>query len=249
MDSHFLSTEIRPARRLIRLAQDFLCDIVADGLPLEGRTLNLNEQGLAVALSEPLFADLDCVQVRLTAHDGSLFHLTGRVVRQQQTTVGEVVVGVQLTELSLEASTNLIEKCAPHSLFMIESDPFRYPESSGLRGWIHALIGQPPIPPPDRRRIPRLPIHAACAIFRPEMTHKGLTQDLSYSGLAVLFPNFSSSQLWGAILQVKFVRLKALPISIEHRGPDALVRFSVDTIEEGKERWRDLHYSYWRHLS
>jgi hypothetical protein len=72
-DSHFLSAEIRPARRLIRLAQDFLCDIVADGLPLEGRTLNLNEQGLAVALSEPLFADLDCVQVRLTAHDGSPF--------------------------------------------------------------------------------------------------------------------------------------------------------------------------------
>jgi len=233
----------------MRLAQDFLCDIVADGLALEGRTLNLNEQGLAVALPEPVFADLDCVQVILTAHDGSLFHLTGRVVRQHQATIGEVVVGIQLAELSVGATTNLIEKCAPHSPFTMEADPFRYPEPSGLRGWIHALLGQPPVPPPDRRRIPRLPIHTACAILQPEMTHKGLTQDLSYSGLAVLFPNFSPGQLWGAILQVKFVRLKALPVSIEHRGLDALVRFRVDNIEEGKERWRDLHYSYWRHLS
>jgi hypothetical protein len=189
------------------------------------------------------------VQVILTAHDGSLFHLTGRVVRQHQATIGEVVVGIQLAELSVGATTNLIEKCAPHSPFTMEADPFRYPEPSGLRGWIHALLGQPPVPPPDRRRIPRLPIHTACAILQPEMTHKGLTQDLSYSGLAVLFPNFSPGQLWGAILQVKFVRLKALPVSIEHRGLDALVRFRVDNIEEGKERWRDLHYSYWRHLS
>lgn len=102
-DRHVLSADVRPARRLMRLAQDFLCDIVADGLPLEGRTLNLNEQGLAVALPEPVYADLDCVQVILTTHDGSLFHLTGRVVRQHQTTIGEVVVGIQLAELSVEA--------------------------------------------------------------------------------------------------------------------------------------------------
>jgi hypothetical protein len=81
------------------------------------------------------------------------------------------------------------------------------------------------------------------------MTHKDVTQDLSYSGLAVLFPIFFPGQLWDAILQVKFVRLKALPVRIEHRGPDALVRFRVVNIEEGKEGWRELHYSYWRHLS
>jgi hypothetical protein len=246
-DSHILSADVRPARRLMRLAQDFICDIFADGLSLEGRILNLNEQGLAVALSEPGFADLNCVQVILTAHDGSLCHLTGRVVRQHQTTIGEVVVGIQLAELSVETTTDLIEKCAPHSPFTMEPDIFRYPESSGLHGWIHALIGQPPVPPPDHRRIPRLPIHTACVVLRPEMTHNGLTQDLSYSGLAVLFPNISPGQLWGAVLQVKFVRLKALPVSIEHRGPDVLVRFRVD--DEGKDRWRELHYSYWRHLS
>ena len=152
-DSHSLSVDVRPARRLMRLNQDFLCAIVADGLPLEGRTFNLNEQGLAVALPEPVFADLDCVQVILTAHDGSLFHLTGRVIRQHQAMISEVVVGIQLAELSVEATTNLIEKCAPHSPFTMEADPFRYPEPSGLREWMHALIGQPPIPPPDSHRL------------------------------------------------------------------------------------------------
>ncbi|WP_053381878.1 hypothetical protein [Nitrospira moscoviensis] len=29
----------------------------------------------------------------------------------------------------------------------------------------------------------------------------------------------------------------------------ALVRFRIDQIQEGEERWRDLHYSYWRHLA
>ena len=90
-------------------------------------------------------------------------------------------------------------------------------------GWINALIGQPPIPPPDSRRIPRLPIHIACAILRSEMIHKDLTQGLSYSELAAVFPNFSTGQLGGAILQAKFVRQKALPVSIEHREPDALI--------------------------
>ena len=137
---------------------------------LEGRTLNLNEQSLAVVLPEPVFADRDCVQVILTAHDGSLLNLTGRVVRQHQTTIGEVVVGIQLAELSVEATTSLIEKCAPHSPFTMEADPFQYPEPCGLRGWIHALLSHPPAPPADRRRIPRLPIHATCAILRPEMT-------------------------------------------------------------------------------
>lgn len=137
---------------------------------LEGRTLNLNEQSLAVVLPEPVFADRDCVQVILTAHDGSLFNLTGRVVRQHQTTIGEVVVGIQLAELSSEATTSLIEKCPPHSPFTMEAGPSQYPEACGWRGWIHALLGRPSAPPTNRRRIPRLPIHTVCAILRPEMT-------------------------------------------------------------------------------
>lgn len=241
---------VRPARRLIRLTRDFLCEVSVDGLSMEGRTVNLNEQGLAVALPEPLFANLDSAAVSFTAGDGSLFHVTGRVVRQHQSKIGEVIVGIHLTDLSVDNTSALIEKCAPDSPFHMESGPFRYPQAGGLREWIRTLAGQPSISPSERRRIPRLPIHTACAVLAGgETTHKGLTQDLSYMGLSVLFPDFDPGQLWGAILHIKFVKLKALPIGIDYRGSDALVRFQVDHIEEGKERWQDLHYSYWRHLS
>lgn len=244
-----MSIDIRPARRLTRLQRDFHCEVVVDGLPMEGRTVNLNEQGLAIALPEPLFANLDSAIVALTANDGSLFKVTGRVVRQHPSTIGEVIVGIQLADLSIDTTKTLVEKCAPDSPFNMESEPFRYPAPGGLRAWIRSLTGHSRFSFSNRRRIPRLPIHTTCAILGPETTHKGLTQDLSYAGLSVLFPDFNPGQLWGAILHIKFVKLKALPIGIEHRGADALVRFRVDHIEEGKERWQDLHYSCWRHLS
>ena len=77
-----------------------------------------------------------------------------------------------------------------------------------------------------------------------------MTKNLSYSGLEGLFPNFSPGRLWGTILRVKFVRLKALPLSIEPQGPEVLVRFHVDdNIEEREERWRGLHFSCWQYLS
>jgi cellulose synthase (UDP-forming) len=131
-------------------------DHSAQDLPLEGETLNLNEQSLAVLLPKPVFADLDRVQVMLTTQDGSLFNLTGCVVRQHQARIGEVVIGIQLAESSGKTTTSLIEK-------------YQYLEPRGFRWWLHILLGQPSAGPADRRRIPRLPIHTTCAILRPDM--------------------------------------------------------------------------------
>jgi cellulose synthase (UDP-forming) len=157
------------AQQQMRLAQDAPCGIVANDLPLEGKTLNLNEQSLAVLLPKPVFADLDRVLVMLTTQDGFLLNLTGHVVRQHQTKIGEVIVGIQLAELSGKTTTSLIDKYPLHSLFRIEADPFQYPELRGLRRWVPILLGQLSAPLTDRRRIPRLPVHTACSILRPEM--------------------------------------------------------------------------------
>ncbi len=243
------STESRPVRRLVRVSRNFLCEVFADGVSLEGRTVNLNEQDLSVLLSEPLFAQLDSTTVVLTGPDGSLLKLTGRVIRQQRIGVGEVLVGIQLAELPVDASRALIEKCAPDSPFQIDTEPVGSPEPRGLLGRLRAPAGFLATPVHDRRRIPRLPIHTVCTILGDEPFCKGLAHDLSYTGFSVLFPDFNPGRLWGAMFQIKFVKLKALPIGIEHRGPATLVRFRVEHIQEGEERWRDLHYSYWRHLS
>lgn len=239
----------RPTRRLSRVTREFLCEVIADGLSLEGRTVDLNEQGIAVALSEPIFARLDSTTVVLTKPDGSLAKMTGRVIRQQQRGVGDVLVGIQLADLPVETTNVLIEKCAPASPFQIDPSPVRYPDPNGLLEWLRLLAGFPPVPVQDRRRIPRLTIHTTCTILTAQPNRKGLTHDLSYTGFSVLFSDFSPDYLWGALFQIKFVKLKAMPIGIAHLGPHTLVRFRVEHIQEGEERWRDLHYSYWRHLS
>ncbi|MBI5316727.1 MAG: glycosyltransferase [Nitrospirae bacterium] len=131
-------------------------DHSAQDLPLEGETLNLNEQSLAVVLPKAVFADLDQVQVMLTTQDGSLFNLTGCVVRQHQTRIGEVVIGIQLAESSGKTTISLIEK-------------YQYPELRGFRWWLQILLGQPSARPAERRRMPRLPIHTTCAILSPDM--------------------------------------------------------------------------------
>jgi hypothetical protein len=101
-----------------------------------------------------------------------------------------------------------------------------------------------------RRRIPRLPFHTACTIVNDEFPNrKGLTQDVSYTGFSAWFSHLSPDRLWGSLLQVEFVKLKVMSVGIVHRGSDTVVRFRVEHAEEGKARWRDLHYAYWQHLS
>jgi hypothetical protein len=243
------SIEMRPVRRLTRVTREFLCEVVVDGLSLEGKTVDLNERGMAVVLPEPLFARLDSTTVVLTRPDGALVKMTGRIIRQQQIGVGEVLVGIQLADLPVETTNVLIEKCMPASPFQMETTPVPYPEPKGFLGWVRALVGYPAAPFQDRRRIPRLAIHTTCAILSEELNRKGITQNVSYTGFSVLFSDFSPDHLWGALFQIKFVKLKAMPIGIEQRGPDTVVRFRVEHIQEGEARWRDLHYSYWRHLS
>lgn len=244
----FLTT--RPARQLARVARELLCEVVVDGLSVEGKTVDLNERGIAVILPHPLFAHLDSTTVILTKPVGSFVRLTGRVIRQQQIGVGQVLVGIQLAELPVETTTDLIETCAPVSPLQRETAPIPYPAPTSLRGWLRVLAGYPAEPFQDRRRIPRLPIHTACTILNDEKPNRrGLTQDVSYTGLSAWFPDLPLDRLWGAMLQVKFVKLKAMPVGIVHRGSNTLVRFRVEHIQEGEERWRDVHYSYWQHLS
>jgi hypothetical protein len=250
-DNHgdwFVTT--RPARQLARVARKFRCEVVVDGLSVEGKTVDLNERGVAVVLPHPLFANLDSATVILANPGGTPVRMTGRVIRQRQIGVGQVLVGIQLAELSVGTTTALIEACAPVSPLQRETAPIHYPAPTSLLGWLRVLAGYPAEPFQDRRRIPRLPIHTACAILSDEKANRrGLTQDVSYTGLSAWFPDLPLDRLWSTVLQVKFVKLKAMPVGIVHRGSNTLVRFRVEHILEGEERWRDVHYSYWQHLS
>jgi hypothetical protein len=78
---------------------------------------------------------------------------------------------------------------------------------------------------------------------------QGTTRDFSYSGVSVLFTDYSPDNLSEALLRITFVTLKATPVEIVRQGRNTVVRFRIESIHEGERRWRDLHYSYWPHLS
>ena len=101
----------------------------------------------------------------------------------------------------------------------------------------------------DRRLIPRLAIRTNCAMLDTDTPRKGTTRDLSYSGASVIFPDYSTDRLSGALLRIKFVTLKVTPVDIARQDRNMLVRFHIESIHEGERRWRDLHYFYWQHLS
>jgi|GEM_PF-5009285 len=80
-----------------------------------------------------------------------------------------------------------------------------------------------------------------------DMIRKEVTRDLPYTGFSVRFLDFSPDCLWGALFYVR--QTEATPVDLAHHGRSTVFRFCADPIQEGENRWRDIHYSYWQHLS
>ena len=121
------SITARPTRRLARIPREFMCEVAVDGSSVEGRTVDLNEQGIAVVLFHPLFADLDSTTLILTKADGSLVRLAGSVNRQRQISVGEVLAGYPVTPFQ---DRRRIPRLPFHTACTIANDEF--PNRKGL---------------------------------------------------------------------------------------------------------------------
>jgi len=75
---------------------------------------------------------------------------------------------------------------------------------------------------------------------------KGRVQDMSFSGVSVLLKEAPSGSLVGSLLELHGITLKVIPVSMVRRRRYTLVRFKVDSIEAGEERWRALHHARWQ---
>jgi hypothetical protein len=229
---------------------ELLCQIMVEGVSLEGRPIELRGRSLWIILPAPLFARPDSTIVVVVGQsDGSSVKIAGRVTCQQQIDVGEVLVAIQLADPPDEVTAALLESHAFPLTHLLDREPRQYPQMTRLLDWVRILAGYPIAAFQDQRLIPRLAIHTTCTIFTNDMIRTGVTQDLSYTGFSVRFSDFSPDCLWGALFYIKFVKLKARPIGIAHQGRYTVVRFRVESIQEGENRWLDLHYSYWQHLS
>jgi len=231
------------------LAPAVSCEVVTEGLSFAGKVVALRKNRLRVVLPTPLFARPDATTVILTNLDGVSLSLSGRVMSQRQIGVGEMLLVIQLANLPAESGMTNHEQPLIASLRHMHRIPGRSPWTGRCLDWAHDLAGYVLAPFQDRRLIPRLAIRTNCALVSTATPRQGTTRDLSYSGASVLFPDFTPDCLSEALLRIKFVTMKATPVDIAQQGRNAVVRFRIESIHEGERRWRDLHYSYWQHLS
>lgn len=225
------------------------CEVVTGGLSFVGKIVALRKNHVRVILPTPLFSRPDATTVILTNLDGVALSLAGCVLSQRQIGVGEMLTVIQLADLPSESAMTPHEQRMIASMRQMHRTPGRSPWAGQCLDWAHDLAGYVLAPFQDRRIIPRLAIRTNCAILSTETPRQGMTRDLSYSGASVLFPNYVPDNLSGALLRIKFVTLKATAVDIAQQDRNAVVRFRIESIHEGERRWRDLHYSYWQHLS
>ncbi len=232
-----------------RIDSSTLCEVSTDGYSIEGEVFDVCGENIYILLPTPLFAHLHSIPVVIRMLDGSWAKVSGHVKYQQQIGVGEVLIVIQLAH-SPVAGPSMPHRChdlsvSPQFIRVLNA----YPAKNGLLEWIRSWTGYPLVHSQDQRLIPRLPIRTTCFVFTKNTIIKGVTRDLSFTGFSVQFSDFSPECLWNALFQIRFVKLKARPIGISHQGCSTVVRFQVESIHEGENRWRDLHYSFWQHLS
>jgi len=233
-------------RRMFRLPRAFTTELRAGNQLIPATTIDINEAGVALRVRHPLFTQLDSASVFFTTHSGERLQLKGRIVRQEPTATGDVVVGIQFMSMDDRAMQALLVTIFSESLHWNMATSFKPSASHSLRSLIKALsvVWRPRIS--RRRQIPRVSFCAPCQVETVNSSFSGTTRDVSYGGLSVQFAPPLQESLVGTILHLQGVTMKVFPVETTDRPTHTLVRFRVDHIEDGEQRWRDLHTASWQ---
>lgn len=242
----FVASEQTQGRQQFRLERDFAGGLFMDGEEIPAHVVNVSEQGAAVTVQHPIFTSQESVQLALTSSRGVLVKLTARIVRQEPMLSGEVSVGLQFDELANDTRQVLVDK--------IYGDPVPWEDTyriqpgigSSLRSLLHALTVPWRSLKWNRRSMIRVMGGTACQIKTPSALLRGRVEDMSFTGISALFTSSTNGSLAGSLLQLPGVTLKVCPVAVIRKRRKMLVRFRVESIEAGEERWRTLHYARWQ---
>jgi cellulose synthase (UDP-forming) len=242
----FVASEQTQGRQQFRLERDFVGGVFVDGEEMPAHVLNVSEQGAAVTVERPIFTSQDYILLALTSSRGVLLRLTARIVRQDPMPSGEVSLGLQFDELDDDTRQVLVDK--------IFGDPVPWEDTyriqpgigSSLRSLLHALTVPWRSLKWNRRGMIRVTGGTVCQIKTPSALLRGQVEDMSFTGVSALFTSSIKGSLAGSLLQLPGVTLKVSPVAVIRTGRKMLVRFRVESIESGEDRWRTLHYARWR---
>lgn len=242
----FVACEQPQSRQAFRLNRDFVGELFMDGSSIPARILNINESGAALSLEDPVFTAQPAVTLLLTSSQGTLVRLSGRVIRQEQLSSGDVMAGFQFLKLDDPTTAVLVDK--------IFGDPAPWEESyrlqPGIAGSLRSLLDALAAPWKsfawEQRRMPRVPHATSCRLHTSTVSFDGTLEDMSFMGVRVRFSSIPSESLAGSHLELPRVTLKVSPVSMTRRFRKTYIHFTVERIERGEEHWRTLHQTEWR---
>lgn len=242
----FVASEQAQGRQAFRLNRDFLSELFVDDNSVVARILNVNEHGAALLLEHPVFTAQDTVSLLLTSSQGTIVRLPSRIVRQEWLPSGHVGAGLQFIELDDARREVLLDKIFGDPAPWEESYRFQPGIASSLRSLLYALTAPWRSFNRERRRMLRVSHESPCRLSTSTSLLPGKLEDISFTGVSVLFPSTPNGSLTGAALELPHTTLKVSPVSIVHRLRTTCVGFRVEGIERGEQHWRELHQKQWR---
>lgn len=242
----FVASEQTQDRQGFRLKRDFAAELSIDGKEVPARVVDVNEQGAAVTVDQPIFTRQESIKFSLTSSRGMLVTLTARIVRQEPKTSGGIDVGLQFDALDERTRRILVDKIYGDPVLWEDTYRIQPGIGSSLRSLFQALTvpWRPLIW--NRRRMIRVTGGTMCLITAPSSVWRGRVEDMSFTGVSALFSGPPQDSLAGSLLELPGVTLKVSPVAMVRKRRKTLMHFQVVSIESGEERWRSLHNARWR---
>lgn len=242
----FVASEQTQGRLGFRLERDFAGGLFVNGEGIPARITDLNEQGAGLTVEEPILALQPSVKLALTSSCGALIKISAEVVRQEPLPAGGVKVGLQFHELDEETRKVLVDKIYGDADPWEHTYRFQPGIGSSLRSLAHALTAPWRTLQSSRRSMLRFSGGTLCQVKAPSAVLRGRVEDMSFSGVSALLNGSPPGSLVGSLLQLPGVELKVIPVAMVRKHRKTLVRFKVENIESGEERWRSMHHARWQ---
>jgi cellulose synthase (UDP-forming) len=175
----------RPQKRFSpRLFRQIACELHFDGRTLSGKTTDISEAGLSMTLDRPLLLT-PVSNVRLVSDFGETTEIQGEMTRNDYLPSGQVSVGIRFVNVTDAQHQSLIRQMysSPTSWEQVHQATsttwrsFAYLATSSIRAFITEKV--------LRRFSPRIRKQMACDLIVGERVFKGITQDISNTGLSV----------------------------------------------------------------
>ena len=89
--------------------------------------------------------------------------------------------------------------------------------------------------------MPRLPFAKTCQLEFEGAVLQATTWDISFAGVSVVLPGKHEMRPETCVLSIEDVKLTVTPIESVVRRKETLVRFRIETIENGEPTWQAWH--------